>query len=61
MNRTLDAGIPLTDPKFYENISEDDLNKHLMGDDNIPCPMIKERVKCLHGELKLTNEWNQNM
>ena len=56
MNRTLDAGIPLTDSKFYENISEDDLNKHLMGDDNIPCPMIKERVKCLHGELKLTNE-----
>jgi hypothetical protein len=48
MNRNLDQGIPLTEPKFYGDITEDKLNEYLMGDDNIPCPMIKERVKCLH-------------
>ena len=22
-----------------------------MGDSSVPCPMIEERVKCLHGKL----------
>ena len=48
INRTLDSGIPLTDPDFYGKISEEDLEKYLMGDDNVSCPMIKERVSCLH-------------
>ena len=49
INRTLEKGVPLTDPKFYGKITEGDLNRYFMGDNDVPCPMIKQRVQCLHG------------
>ena len=48
INRSLEQGVPLTDPKFYGKISEGELDQLFMGDDNVPCPMIKQRVHCLH-------------
>ena len=48
INRTLEQGIPLTDPKHYGKINETDLDRYFMGDDNVSCPMIKQRVDCLH-------------
>ena len=48
ITRTLDDGIPLTSPQFYGSITKEKLNEYLIGDKNIPCPMIEERVKCLH-------------
>ena len=51
INRTLENGIALTDPKFYKEITKSQLNEYLMGDSSVPCPMIEERVKCLHGKL----------
>lgn len=56
MNRTLKEEIPLTDPEFYGKITEEDLNKYFMGDNDIPCPMIKERVECLHQISKVLKE-----
>ena len=46
--RTLDAGIPLTTPSFYGVITEDQLSTFLIGDDEVECPLVKERVSCLH-------------
>ena len=48
INRTLEQGISLTDPGFYGKITEDELDKYFIGDDNVSCPMIKQRVECLH-------------
>jgi len=48
INRTLEQGIPLTDPGFYGKITEEELEKYFIGDDNVSCPMIKQRVECLH-------------
>ena len=48
INRTLDEGITLTKSEFYGKISSIELNKYFMGDDQISCPMIDERVACLH-------------
>ena len=44
----LDAGVKLTKPEFYKNVTEEKLNELLMGDDEIPIPLLKERVNCLH-------------
>ena len=46
--RTLDSGIPLTSPSFYGVITETQLRSLLIGDDQVECPLIKERVSCLH-------------
>ena len=53
INRTLEEGIPLTDPEFYGKIAETDLDKYFIGDDNVSCPMIKQRVVCLHEIAKV--------
>ena len=46
--RTLDSGTPLTTPTFYANLTENQLSTFLMGDNQVVCPLIKERVSCLH-------------
>jgi len=48
INRSLDAGVMLTKPEFYKNITEEKLNELLMGDGGIPIPLLQERVNCLH-------------
>ena len=54
--RTLDSGIPLTRPSFYSIITEDQLNAFLMGDHEVECPLIKERVSCLHEIAEVLNQ-----
>ena len=49
INRTLER-VPMTDPDFYGKVSKEELNTYLMGDDNVPIPMLEERVRCLHGK-----------
>lgn len=49
INRTLDSGVNLTDPKVYRDIKEDALDEYLKGDGGVACPMISQRVKCLKG------------
>jgi hypothetical protein len=49
VDRTLDQGIPLTSPEFYGKLTLERLNDFLIGDDGIPCPLLKERLECLHG------------
>merc|ERR1712241_209991 len=39
VNKALDSGINLTDPQFYGNITEDNLNKLLMGEGGVPCAL----------------------
>ena len=58
--RTLDSGVALTSPTFYRTISEEQLNLYLMGDNGIPCPLIKERVECLHEIGNILNQKYQN-
>ena len=47
VNKALDSGINLTDPQFYADITEDKLNRFLMGEDGVPCALVGERVRCL--------------
>lgn len=35
-------------PKFYSILKEDQLKKILRSDTNIDCPLLSERLKCLH-------------
>lgn len=48
INRSVDKGVDLTNPEFFKDVTEEKLNDLLMGDNNVPCPMIKERLKVLH-------------
>ena len=49
VNRTLETqGVPLTDPNYFGDVSEVELDGFLVGDHDVSCPMIKERVACLH-------------
>jgi len=58
--RTLDSGIPLTAPSFYATITKEKLDSFLMGDDSVPCPLIKERVACLHEIANVLKEKYDN-
>jgi len=48
INRSLDAGTSMTDPKFFKDISEKELGKLLMGDNGVDIPLLQKRVECLH-------------
>ena len=41
----------MTNPEFFKDVTEEKLNDLLMGDNNVPCPMIKDRLKVLHGDV----------
>jgi len=56
INRCLDQGVNLTEPKVYGNITEDQLNCYLMGDNAVPIPMLKERLQCLHDIAQVLND-----
>jgi len=47
VNKALDNGVNLTDPHYYADITEDKLNRFLMGEGSIPCALVGERVRCL--------------
>ena len=51
MNRTLDSGVDLINPEFYAKVDEEKLDEYLKGDNEVSCPLIKERVQCLNGKV----------
>lgn len=49
INRAMKEGIDVTNPTYYSNISQEQLEHILRSDDGLTqCPLISERVKCLH-------------
>lgn len=49
INRAMDEGIDITNPAFYGAITEEKLEHILRSDEpDTKCPLIKERVHCLH-------------
>lgn len=49
IKRALDEGIDITNPRLYSAISEEKLEHILRGDDpSTKCPLLSERVHCLH-------------
>ncbi|KAJ8973652.1 hypothetical protein NQ317_002926 [Molorchus minor] len=40
--------VDILNPKFYSTINEEQLENILRSDTKIKCPLISERVKCLH-------------
>jgi hypothetical protein len=44
-NKALDKGIKLVDPDFYGNISEAELDKLLMGENDVSCALVADRVR----------------
>ena len=47
VNKALDTGVNLTDPHYYADITEDKLNRFLMGEGGVPCALVGERARCL--------------
>jgi len=47
INRALDRDVPLTDPKYFVNVDEAILGNLLVGDQNVPIPLLSKRVECL--------------
>eukprot|EP00092_Neocalanus_flemingeri_P010173 GFUD01010963.1.p1 GENE.GFUD01010963.1~~GFUD01010963.1.p1 ORF type:complete len:338 (+),score=88.82 GFUD01010963.1:45-1058(+) len=48
INRALDQKVALTDPKYFVNIDKDTLGNLLVGDNDVPIPLLDRRVDCLH-------------
>lgn len=50
INRALDKGVRITDPKVYANITEDKFTQVFRSDSafETPIPMVKERIQVLH-------------
>lgn len=49
IKRALDDGIDLTNPRFYAQISAEQLATIMRSDDGVTsCPLLAERVRCLH-------------
>lgn len=49
IKRAIAKGIDVTNPKFYSRVTFDELDSILEGDDpNIKCPLLADRLECLH-------------
>ena len=46
--RSLDSGVRLTDPKYFVNIDKEALGELLKGDNDVPIPLLQQRLECLH-------------
>ncbi|KAB5567752.1 hypothetical protein PHYPO_G00236460 [Pangasianodon hypophthalmus] len=47
VTRAMDEGVPITDPAYFSQMSEDDLAHVLRSDNDTPMPMLKERHQAL--------------
>ncbi|MCI4381171.1 hypothetical protein PGIGA_G00248570 [Pangasianodon gigas] len=47
VTRAMDEGVPITDPAYFFQMSEDDLAHVLRSDNDTPMPMLKERHQAL--------------
>ena len=52
INRALDEGIPITDPKFYKDITLDHFRHIFRTEEESEYPMIQERLKILQAHGK---------
>lgn len=48
INRAMDEGIPITDPKYYSTLSEETLAAIFRSDTATVMPLLKERLAALH-------------
>nr|CAI5853946.1 unnamed protein product [Callosobruchus analis] len=48
INRAIKEKVDITNPTFYSTITEKQLQNILRSDTKIECPLISDRVKCLH-------------
>ena len=48
INRALDSGVRITDPKYFVHVDAKTLGQLLEGDDGVPIPLLGHRVQCLH-------------
>ncbi|XP_044266966.1 queuosine salvage protein [Tribolium madens] len=57
INRALKEKVDILNPKYYSEVSEKDLAKIFRSDNDVPIPLLQERVKCLHevGNVLLEN------
>jgi len=56
INRALDQNILLTDPKYFMNVDRDTLGNLLIGDKDVPIPLLDNRLACLHEVGAVLNE-----
>lgn len=56
INRAIDEGYPITDSKFYSNISEIDLKNILRSDSPVEIPLFEERLRVLRETGKILQE-----
>merc|ERR1719319_1036411 len=56
INRTLDQGIDLVNPAYFATIDLTTLGNHLKGDGEVPCPLMPQRLECLHQVGKVLNQ-----
>lgn len=45
---TWQAGLPITSPKYYSNISLEEVNKIFLSSTGEPIPLLEERCRILH-------------
>ena len=48
INRALEDGIPLTEPRYFATVDLASLRAALVGDNNVQIPLLEERLRCLH-------------
>ncbi|CAH1998745.1 unnamed protein product [Acanthoscelides obtectus] len=48
INRAIKEKVDITNPTFYSAITEKQLTNILRSDSKVKCPLIPDRVKCLH-------------
>nr|SVE92530.1 EOG090X0A16 [Megafenestra aurita] len=48
ITKALEAGLPITSPKYYSNISLEEVNKIFLSSTGEPIPLLEERCRILH-------------
>lgn len=48
VNRALKDNVDILNPRYYSNITKEQLQKILRSDTTVEVPLLEERVKCLH-------------
>ncbi|KAF5297799.1 hypothetical protein FQA39_LY11948 [Lamprigera yunnana] len=48
INRAVEENVDILNPKYYSQISKDQLQHILRSDTNVDIPLFEERLKCLH-------------
>ena len=56
INRALDSGVAITDPRYFATIDLATLGQLLVGDGNVPIPLLQQRLECLHQVLILPSD-----